>query len=89
MNYKTVILIGLALLVLIGVMIASFFVWQKMGAVALGFHGWLALSIGVLVSFVLGGGLMMLSFYSSRSGHDETARLQQKRSKKGASKKRG
>ncbi|XBQ16496.1 MAG: hypothetical protein ABL308_01150 [Oceanicaulis sp.] len=34
-------------------------------------HGWFALALGVVLSFVVGGGLMWLLFYSSRSGRDD------------------
>ncbi len=64
-------LFGLAVLIVIS--LVSLYVWQEMGAVSLGFHGWLALIGGALGTFVLGSGLMALSFYSSRSGHDEQA----------------
>lgn len=34
-------------------------------------HGFIALGLGVLGSLVVGGGLMALVFFSSRSGHDQ------------------
>jgi hypothetical protein len=34
-------------------------------------HGWIALTLGVFFSFVVGFGLMGLMFYSSRKGYDE------------------
>ena len=37
-------------------------------------HGWVALSLGVVFSVVIGCGLMALMFYSSRRGYDERAR---------------
>jgi hypothetical protein len=46
-------------------------VWLGLGDVSLGFHGWLALILGVVVSLVLGVGLMVLVFVSSRRGYDE------------------
>ena len=54
------VLFGLASLAVIS--IASLFVWHKMGHVALGLHGWLALIAGAVGSVLLGGGLMALSF---------------------------
>ena len=36
-------------------------------------HGWIAMSLGTLISLVLGCGLMWLSFYSARQGFDERA----------------
>ena len=52
---------------------ASYVVWRQMGQIELGLHGWIALIAGSVGMVVLGGGLMALSFYSSRSGHDEAA----------------
>jgi uncharacterized membrane protein len=36
-------------------------------------HGWIAMGIGILFSLGIGGGLMWLSFYSSRHGFDDRA----------------
>ena len=49
---------------------AGFYIWQILGPVSLSVHGWIAISAGVIGSFLLGGGLMALSFYSAKSGHD-------------------
>lgn len=68
-----IILIVLALVAAAAIIIASLYVFMAMGDIALGLHGWLALIAGGLGSVLLGGGLMALSFYSSRSGHDEKA----------------
>ncbi|MGB1893942.1 MAG: hypothetical protein ACPHP5_00170 [Candidatus Puniceispirillaceae bacterium] len=65
--------IGIAAIALIGACLGSVYVWEKMGQVELGVHGWVALIAGAFGTIVLGCGLMALSFYSSRSGHDEDA----------------
>ena len=65
--------IGIASIALIGACVGSVYVWEKMGQVELGVHGWVALIAGAFGTIVLGCGLMALSFYSSRSGHDEDA----------------
>ena len=65
--------IGVAAIALIGACLGSVYVWEKMGQVELGVHGWVALIAGAFGTIVLGCGLMALSFYSSRSGHDEDA----------------
>ncbi|MDC3295233.1 hypothetical protein OAU79_00980 [bacterium] len=52
------------------VVAASWVVWRELGQIDLGFHGWVALILGSVAMVALGGGLMWLSFYSSRSGHD-------------------
>jgi len=44
------------------------------GPVDITVHGWIALSIGVLFSLVIGIGLMALVFFSSRHGYDERVR---------------
>ncbi len=47
-------------------------------------HGWIALSLGAIFSLAIGGGLMWLSFYSSRNGFDDRAdpgRLRPKKDK--------
>lgn len=41
----------------------------------LGAHGWTALILGVVLSTVIGGGLMALSFHSAKSGHDDKATI--------------
>jgi heme/copper-type cytochrome/quinol oxidase subunit 2 len=40
-------------------------------------HGWIALTLGVLFSLIVGCGLMALVFYSSRRGYDERAHAAQ------------
>ena len=55
------------------VVAASWVVWRELGQIDLGFHGWVALILGSVAMVALGGGLMWLSFYSSRSGHDSAA----------------
>ena len=48
--------------------------WLELDDVRLGFHGWLALGLGVGLSLLLGVGLMMLVFHSARRGYDDAAR---------------
>ena len=55
------------------VVAASWVVWRELGQIDLGFHGWVALILGSVAMVALGGGLMWLSFYYSRSGHDSAA----------------
>jgi hypothetical protein len=40
-------------------------------------HGWIALTLGVLFSLLVGSTLMALVFYSSRRGYDERAHAAQ------------
>ncbi|WP_306015512.1 hypothetical protein [Oceanicaulis sp. MMSF_3324] len=69
----------LALLVmgalLAGSVWVSVYIWTSMDggeiAFAMSWHGWLALTLGVVLTAALGVGLMALVFHSSRSGHDD------------------
>jgi hypothetical protein len=40
-------------------------------ASAMSIHGWIALTLGTLLSLALGGGLMALVFHSARKGYDD------------------
>jgi hypothetical protein len=40
-------------------------------ASAMSIHGWIALTLGTLLSLAVGGGLMALVFYSARKGYDD------------------
>lgn len=44
--------------------------WQALDGVAMSGAGWLFLSLGVLFTIGVGGGLMWLVFYSSRHDYD-------------------
>lgn len=44
------------------------------GPVQMTIHGWIALAIGVIFSLIVGIGLMLLVFFSSRHGYDERVR---------------
>ncbi len=47
--------------------------WRQLDDVAMGFHGYVALGLGVGLSILLWVGLMALVFYSSRRGYDDEA----------------
>ena len=64
-------LFGLVMLGL--VFAATWVVWQEIGQIDFGLHGWIALILGSVGMIILGCGLMWLSFYSSRSGYDNAA----------------
>ena len=51
-------------------------VWTRTHA-EMSVHGWIALTLGVFFSLIVGCGLMMLVFYSSRRGYDERAHAAQ------------
>ena len=56
---------------LLGAVAFGAYMWWQLDDVDIGTHGMVALVLGTLFSLALGGGLMALVFYSSRSGHDE------------------
>jgi len=68
---------GLTITVLVALLGASaavaYWVWQELGDVNISGHGWLALSLGAVATFLVGTGLMALVFFSSRRGFDERA----------------
>jgi hypothetical protein len=45
--------------------------WKMAGNAPMSIHGYVALGLGVVLSLVLGGGLMALAFFSSRRGYDD------------------
>jgi predicted transporter len=64
----------IALLILAGVFMVS--AWNRT-TTQISIHGWIALTLGVVLSIILGAGLMALMFYSNRSGHDEAVHREQ------------
>jgi hypothetical protein len=61
--------LGFIALVLLVVLVMGGF--EFMGD--LGLHGWIAFTLGIVVTSALGVGLMALVFHSDRSGQDERA----------------
>jgi hypothetical protein len=45
--------------------------WDALGDVEISTAGWLALAGGGVLTFAVGAGLMLLIFYSNRTGFDE------------------
>jgi len=71
---RTTVLVVSLLGLLAVVVAASGLIWWELRDVELGFHGTSALILGVVLSLVVGVGLMFLIFYSARSGHDDYPR---------------
>lgn len=72
---STPLTIGLVVTALLAAGVAgTIYMWRSVGSGSLTGHGWTALVIGVILSVVIGVGLMVLLFASSRRGHDETTR---------------
>jgi hypothetical protein len=46
------------------------YAWREVPNVGIPPIGWLFLALGVILTILLGGGLMLLLFYSSRKGKD-------------------
>jgi hypothetical protein len=67
----------LIILALFGLLAAAIWfavaAWERLGGAEIPFYGYLAIVGGVLVSLLVGGGLMGLVFYSSRHGYDDGA----------------
>ena len=63
-----------AILVLLGFLVVALFYaihgWNSVGAVGIPLIGWIFLIAGVIVTLLVGAGLMALVFYSSRKGRD-------------------
>ena len=70
--FKTILLILTLGAILVAGVVFAVWAWLDIDA-NMTWHGYLALALGTVLSLALGGGLMALSFYSSRSGWDEAA----------------
>jgi hypothetical protein len=64
-----ILIVLLALLVATGVL--GYIGWNLGGSTAVPASGYIALTLGVIFSLVVGFGLMALIFYSSRKGYDD------------------
>lgn len=81
---KIALLFGALGAILVGALWAATSLWTAAG-VEIGWFGWSILTGGVLLTVLLGAGLMWLSFFSARHGYDQRAHdaaqlLQQRRS---------
>ena len=47
------------------------YIWDSLGGADIGINGYIALTLGVIGTAGLGGGLMALVFYSNRHGYDD------------------
>ncbi len=62
---------AIAVVVVAAVAIVIGVFWHDLGTSEITPVGWLALVLGVIVTFALGVGLMALVFISSRQGYDD------------------
>jgi hypothetical protein len=44
--------------------------WRRTAGVEISTHGMIAMGLGIIVTFLVGAGLMALVFWSSRKGYD-------------------
>lgn len=63
--------VAIAAVVVVAVAIVIGLFWRELGASEISPAGWLALVIGVILTFALGVGLMALMFISNRRGYDD------------------
>jgi hypothetical protein len=63
--------LGIAVLVVIGILVVVSVLWRSVGESDISAAGWLAMGFGILVTLGLGVGLMALVFISNRRGYDE------------------
>lgn len=64
-------LIGSLGAMLVGACVWAGWVWTQIGDADIGTHGTIALTLGIVVSILVGAGLMALVFYSARRGYDD------------------
>ena len=65
------VVIGILLALLAGAIYVGHYGWASAGDVTMPAWGWLMMGLGIFFTVVVGGGLMILIFYSSRAGYDE------------------
>ena len=51
----------------------SVYMWRELQGTVIGTHGLIALTLGVVVTLLVGGGLVYLTLISDRRGFDERA----------------
>ena len=56
---------------LAGAIVYAVQAWNAMGDVQVSTAGWIFMGLGVVVTILVGGGLMALVFYSSRHNYDQ------------------
>jgi hypothetical protein len=63
-----------AIVVLLGFLVAALayaiHAWNALNGVGISPAGWIFMSLGILFTLLVGGGLMALVFYSSRNDYD-------------------
>jgi hypothetical protein len=75
LSWGAYLLLAALLAMLVAVIVVAVSGWSSAAGTDVPASGYLALAFGVVVSLVVGVGLMALVFYSSRAGYDEPAQL--------------
>jgi hypothetical protein len=75
LSWGAYVLLAALLAMLVAVIYVAVSGWSSAAGTDVPTEGYLALAFGVIVSMVVGVGLMALVFYSSRAGYDEPAKL--------------
>ena len=74
-DVKATLLTGVILLAFLAISIwFAATVWTDIGVESqadISGHGYVAMALGVVISLIVGGGLMALVFFSARNGHDD------------------
>jgi hypothetical protein len=70
------VVIGILLALLAGTIYVAHYGWVSAGDVTMPPWGWLMMGLGIFFTVVVGGGLMILIFYSSRAGYDEPPHIE-------------
>lgn len=65
--------VAVSLLLLAATAAVAWWVWQELGNVSIGLHGWIALAAGAAGTLVIGGVLILLMHISARRGFDDEA----------------
>ena len=70
------VVIGILFAFLAGAIYVGHYGWVSAGDVTMPAWGWLMMGLGIFFALVIGGGLMILIFYSSRAGYDEAPQIE-------------
>jgi len=68
---STWIAVAVAVAAVVAVAVVIAIVWASFGDSGMSAAGWIAMTLGILATLGLGGGLMALVFISNRRGYDE------------------
>jgi hypothetical protein len=70
---KLAAILGVWIGLLLATALVAWWVWQELGAVTIGVHGWIALAAGSAATLLLGALLVWLMHISARRGYDDAA----------------